>query len=304
MVAETLGWILQNPQLNESEAIYRVGIRFDYYIIMKKSFLIAIVSLICFAFTGQKGEVIMEEKDGVQFRKMEVDAFKKGEFLKFKVRYGFMDAGEATLEVKEETKSFGSRKTLHVVGEGKSKGTFDWFFKVRDRYESYIDEEALIPWLFVRRIKEGSYSLNQDYFFNHYKNKVDVGNGKVFEVPDNTQDMLSAFYDARCLDFSKAKEGDIFTASNCFVDNEVYPLQMKFVGRETIKTDLGKFKCLKFRPVIQKGRVFKHEEDLNVWITDDKNHIPIRAEAEILVGSIKMDLVSYTGLANPISIVQ
>ena len=127
-----------------------------------------------------------------------------------------------------------------------------------------------------------------------------IADGKSFETPENVQDMLSSFYYSRCIDYSKAKEGDIFTIPS-FVDNEIFEMKIKFIGREIIETNLGKFKCIKFRPVVQKGRVFKKEEDLNVWITDDANHIPIRAQAEILVGSIKMDLESYSGLANPIS---
>ena len=114
------------------------------------------------------------------------------------------------------------------------------------------------------------------------------------------QDMLSAFYHARTLDLSTAKPGDIF-AMNAFVDKEIFPVKIKFIARETITTDLGTFKCLKFRPIIQKGRVFKNEEDLNVWISDDKNHIPILGQCNVLVGSIKAELTGYSGLANPVS---
>ena len=113
--------------------------------------------------------------------------------------------------------------------------------------------------------------------------------------------MLSAFYYARCIDYSIAKEGDVFTI-NGFVDKEVFPIKIRYVGKETIDSDIGKVRCLKFRPILQKGRIFKREEDLNVWITDDKNHIPVRAQAKILVGSIKMDLESYAGLANPLAL--
>ena len=97
-----------------------------------------------------------------------------------------------------------------------------------------------------------------------------------------------------------AKPGETY-AINCFMDKEVWPLKVKFIGRETITTNLGTFKCLKYRPVMQQGRVFKHEEDLNIWITDDKNHIPILGQANVLVGSIKAELKSYKGLAHPIS---
>lgn len=229
-------------------------------------------------------------------------AFKKGEVITYRVHYGFIDAGTARLEVMDEEKKYGDRDAFHIVGTGRSRGAFDWFFKVRDRYETFIDAEAIVPWVFIRRVDEGGYKINQNYVFNPFQKKV-IADGQQFETPENVQDMLSSFYYSRCIDYSKAKAGDIFIIPS-FVDNEIFEMKIKFIGRETIETDLGKFRCIKFRPVVQKGRVFKKEEDLNVWITDDNNHIPIRAQAEILIGSIKMDLQSYSGLANPISKVQ
>jgi hypothetical protein len=230
-------------------------------------------------------------------------AFKEGEVLTYRLHYGFIDAGVAILEVKPEVLDVSGRKVYHMVGNGYSKGSFDWFFKVRDRYESFVDKDALLPWMFVRRVDEGGYKINQDYTFNHYLNKVDIGGGQKYDIPAGTQDMISSFYAARNLDFSTAKEGDIFTIQS-FVDKEVWPLKIRYVGKETIETDLGKYRCLKFRPIVQKGRIFKKEEDLNVWITDDKNHVPLRAQAKILVGSIKLDIVSWQNLANTTAIVK
>ena len=228
------------------------------------------------------------------------EAFKRGEFLSFRLHYGIIDAGIATLAVTDEARDLGGRKTFHVVGLGKSQGAFDWFFKVRDRYETYIDEQAIVPWLFVRRVQEGGYTCSQDYVFNHYSEKVNIGENQIYDSGPNMQDMLSAFYHARTMDLSNATPGDIYSI-NAFVDKEIFPVKIKFIGRETITTGLGTFKCLKFRPIIQKGRVFKNEEDLNVWISDDKNHIPILGQAQVLVGSIKAELTGYTGLANPVA---
>lgn len=228
------------------------------------------------------------------------DAFKAGEILSYRLHYGVMDAGVAVLEVKPEVMDVAGRKVYHVVGNGYSKGTFDWFFKVRDRYETFIDKDALLPWMFVRRVNEGGYIINQDYMFNHYTNKVDVGGGEKVDVPAGTQDMISAFYSARNLDFTDAKEGDVFTI-NSIVDKEIWPLKIRYVGKETIETEVGTYKCIKFRPIVQKGRIFKHEEDLNVWITDDKNHVPLRAQAKLMVGSVKLDITSMKNLANPTS---
>ncbi len=227
-------------------------------------------------------------------------AFKEGEVLTYRLHYGIMDAGVAILEVKPSMMEISGRKVYHVVGNGFSKGTFDWFYKVRDRYETFIDKDAMVPWMFVRRVDEGGVKFSQDYVFNHYTKKVDVGAGEKYDVPVGIQDMLSAFYAARNLDFSNAKEGDVF-ALNSFIDKELWPVKMKFVGRETIDCEIGTYKCLKFRPIVQKGRVFKSEEDLTVWITDDKNHIPLRAQAKILIGSVKMDITNATGLANETS---
>lgn len=235
-------------------------------------------------------------------RKIKNESFRRGEKLTYRLHYGFLTAGEATIEITDENKKIGERNTLHAVGTGQTISAFNWFFKVRDRYESYIDENALVPWVFIRRVNEGGYIISQNQVYNPYKNTVD-SDGKNFDLPDGIQDMLSAFFYARTMDFSNAKEGDIFEFP-CFVDNEIWPLKIKFVGREIIHSDIGKIHCLKFHPVVQKGRIFKNEEDMNAWISDDKNKIPIRAEAKILVGSIKMDLTGYSGIANELSLVK
>lgn len=224
-------------------------------------------------------------------------AFKEGEVLTYRLHYGALNAGVAVLEVKPDLINVNGREVYHIVGTGFTTGSADWFFKVRDRYETYMDKDALLPWYFVRRVDEGGYKFSQDYSFNHYTKKVDVGSGEKFDIPVGIQDMVSAFYSARNLDLSNAKEGDLFTL-NCFVDKEIWPLKIKFVGKEEIKTDIGKYRCLKFRPIVQKGRVFKKEEDLNVWISDDKNHIVMRAQANVIVGSIKMDITAAKNLAN------
>jgi hypothetical protein len=240
--------------------------------------------------------------DEPKLRVMQNKAFKRGEILKYRIHYGWIDAGEAIIQVTDEKPVIDGRSAFHVIGIGYSKGSFDWFYRVRDKYESYIDEEAIVPWKFIRRVNEGGYIINQDYKFNHYKKTVDA-NGVNYNTPENVQDMISSFYYARNIDFSQAKKGDIFTISS-FVDKEVFDLKIKFVGRETIRTDLGKIKCLKFHPVVQKGRIFKTEDDLNVWISDDANHIPIKAEAKIIVGAISMDLLQYVNTATPLGFVK
>lgn len=227
-------------------------------------------------------------------------AFKKGEKLSFEVSYGWLDAGIAEIEIKQETKLIGDRDVLHVVGTGTSTGTFNWFFKVRDRYETYMDAKGVFPWIFIRDIHEGGFELKQYYTFDHYKQKVTTDKGKSFEVPLAVQDMISAFYYARTLNLKNVRKGQIFEIK-AFVDNEVWPLKIKYLRNETIEIDKGTFDCMVFVPVVQTGRIFKDEEDMLVWITRDDNKIPVLAKASVLVGSITMELTDYKGLANPIA---
>ncbi len=235
-------------------------------------------------------------------RKVENKAFGPSEVLEYRVHYGFVDAGVAKLEVDPVVKKIGGRECYRVVGTGRSVGAFDWFFKVRDHYESYIDAEAMIPWLFIRKIEEGGYSKKQNVSFNHFKSTA-TSEKKTISTPGQVQDLISAFYYARTLDMSNAAVGDTFHI-NCYLDDEVFPMVIKYTGKEKIKTKAGTFNCIKFKPFLLEGRVFKEQEGMTIWVSDDKNRIPVRAAAEILVGTIKMDLTKYAGVANPLALLK
>ncbi|MBU2020636.1 MAG: DUF3108 domain-containing protein, partial [Bacteroidetes bacterium] len=167
-------------------------------------------------------------------------------------------------------------------------------------YESYMDKTGVFPWYFVRRVDEGGYKINQDYTFKHDKYKVDNGEGKEFKIPMGVQDMISSFYYARTMNFNNLKKNDTFEFK-CFMDDEIWPLKVKYVGDEIIHIRKGKFKCHKFVPVVQTGRYFESENDVNFWVTADANRIPILVKAKIPVGTIKMHLVEWSNLKNPLS---
>jgi len=231
-------------------------------------------------------------------------AFKKGEWLRYKVSYSnFLSAGSATLEVKEAN----NKKAFHVIGKAKTSGVISWFFKVKDNYQSYFDKKTTLPYHFVRKINEGGYSKNKEIFFfqkkkiakvKDYKNKTT----KSFTTPKNVQDMLSTLYYLRSQDIGSMKEGHQVKLT-MFFDEKNYPFKLKFLGRETIKTKFGKVKAAKFRPIVQSGRVFKENESLTVWVSDDENKMPLRIKASLAVGSMLVDLDAYKGLANPFPIV-
>lgn len=230
------------------------------------------------------------------------DAYAVGEWFKFRIHYGIVNAGYATLEVKDAT--INNKKTFHVIGKGYTTGMSRFFFKVDDLYESYIDKETRNPYQFVRKIDEGGYTKNQEGFFNQSSNRVVVKDykhktEKTLYIPKNTQDILSTFYYLRNHpNIDKLKIGEA-VAIDMFFDDETTKFKLKFMGRENITTKFGVVPAMIFRPLVQSGRVFKEQESLTVWISDDDNKLPLRIKASLAVGSIKADIDAYKGLKTP-----
>jgi hypothetical protein len=232
-------------------------------------------------------------------------AFDTGEFFKFRIHYGVVNAGYATLEVKEAVKD--NKKVHHVVGKGVTTGMTKFFFKVSDLYESYFDKVTGKPYQYVRKIDEGGYTKNQEGFFNQDNNTVlvkDYKNKKqrTISVTENVQDIMSVFYYLRNHPkVDKLAVGEAITV-DMFFDDEVIKFKLKFIGREDLSTKFGTVSTMMFRPYVQAGRVFKEEESLTVWISDDANKVPLRIKASLAVGSLKADLEEYKGLAHPFTI--
>ena len=241
----------------------------------------------------------------VSFDMERPSAFDVGEWFKFRIHYGLVTAGYATLEVKESTRN--NKKVFHAIGKGYTTGMSRWFFKVDDNYESYFDKNTGKPYQFVRKIDEGGYTKNQEGFFNQDKNTVLVKDYKnntnaVFETPEQVQDIVSTFYYLRNHpNVDKLKVGESINV-DMFFDNETTKFRLKFIGREDLDTKFGTVPCMIFRPLVQTGRVFKEQESLTVWISADDNKLPIRIKASLMVGSLKADLDAFKGLANPFEI--
>ena len=267
---------------------------------LRNSLFILVGVMLFFAFNKSE-DVIPAKEENVALRSIDHHTFKAGEVLEYRLHYGVINAGTAKLEIKKLDKKISDREVYHIVGTGRSRGAFDWFFKVRDRYETYLDTKGVFPWLFVRDISEGGYKKHQTYKFVQNENLVDNGKGKKMDVPHGIQDMLSSFYYARSINYKNAKVGEVFTIWS-FVDDEVWPLKIRLGGRETIKVGGKKYKAMKFHPVVQEGRLFETEDDVSVWISDDENKIPLLAQGKVWVGSIKFELTKATGLANPLAI--
>ena len=235
------------------------------------------------------------------------NAFSTGEYFKFRIHYGIVNAGYATLEVKDAVKN--NKKVHHVVGKGYTTGMTKFFFKVEDNYESYFDKVTGKPYQYVRKIDEGGYTKNQEGFFNQDNNTVTVKDykkktTKTFSVTENVQDIVSTFYYLR--NHPKVDKMEVGESLNVdmFFDDEVVKFKLKFIGRENIKTKFGTVPTMIFRPYVQAGRVFKEEESLTVWISDDENKVPLRIKASLAVGSLKADLEEVKGLSHPLKVIK
>lgn len=233
-------------------------------------------------------------------------AYGDGEWFKFRVHYGFVTAGYATLEV--DNAKLEGREVYHVKGKGKTVGLSKVFFKVEDDYQSYIDKEKDIPYRFIRKIDEGGHTKDIQIDFDHSTGIAHINNKKhkkkeVVSFPKNAQDMVSAFYYLRNnLDASGIQKGETIDM-DMFFDKENYKFRLKFLGREVLDTKFGKVPCLIFRPYVQAGRVFKEKESLTVWVTDDDNKMPMLIKADLAVGSLKASLSEFKGLKHSFKII-
>jgi uncharacterized protein DUF3108 len=228
-------------------------------------------------------------------------SFQAGEEVTFTVYYAlagfYVPAGQAKFT--NTLERFNGRTVYHIVGDGNTSSSYEWVYKVKDRYETYVDTTTLQPLKFIRNIHEGDYKKYENITFNRTANTAVTTDG-VFKVPDCIQDVISSIYYARNIDFSKYKKDDKIPFS-MFLDNEVFNMYIRYHGKETIKTKYGKFKAIKFKPLLIKGTIFEGGEKMTVWVSDDANHIPLRIESPITIGSVKIDMMGYKNLRHPLS---
>ncbi|WBL22509.1 DUF3108 domain-containing protein [Zunongwangia sp. HRR-M8] len=233
-------------------------------------------------------------------------AYDAGEWFKFRIHYGPFNASYAELQVNEDYLS--GTPVYHIVGTGKSTGMMHWFFKVDDNYQTYIDRKTGQPLKFIRKIDEGGHTKDLEIDFDQKSNTAYVhdkkhNKKKTYSTKENIHDMLSAFYYIRSNINEEALKPGYEVHLNLFIDDENMDFKVKFLGRETIKTKFGKVNALKFRPYVMAGRVFKEKESLTFWVSDDKNKVPLKIEANLAVGSLDADLDAYKGLKYPFRII-
>lgn len=228
-------------------------------------------------------------------------SFQAGEQLTYKVYYNvsfaYIGAGEVTFTTSLAT--LNGRETYHIVGKGRTFSSYDWFFKVRDRYESYVDTATMLPLRFIRDVHEGDYKKYNIVNFDQKGHKATSLNG-TYDVPACVQDVMSAIYYARNIDFDNYRPGEKIPFT-LFLDDEVYHIYIRYMGKAIVSTQYGKFHSIVFKPLLIKGTIFEGGEKMTVWVSDDLNRVPLRVNSPITVGSIKVDMIKYKNLRYPLS---
>lgn len=254
-------------------------------LMQKISFTALLIILLSWQVSGQQARVN--------------NAYKDGEVLTYRVYYsspiGDFTAGTAVLKV--ENFKTGDTELFHAIGTGSTKGFFDWFFKVRDRFDSYIDKQTLLPEKFIRNTNEGSYHIEDEVDFDRKAN-IAISTRDTTPIPGDVQDIISSIYFLRTLSVDVFNEDSLYYI-NFFLDDSVYNTVIKFVTRGLVQTKWGSIPCIKVAPSLLTGNVFSDKYGMSVWVTDDENKIPIFAESKIIVGSVKMELIDYKGLKSP-----
>lgn len=263
---------------------------------MKKLFLVVVV------YVGLSNALYSQ----MAYSEQEAPAFEVGEWLSYRLSYSnFLNAGDASFEIKPT--SHNNRPGFHFKVQGRSAGLVSLFFKVRDFYESYVYKDNFRPYKFKRKIDEGGYKKDKIITFD-YENKLATEKDlikdtiRTIHIENDINDLVSAVYFMRNQDLSHLEVGDDVDVK-IFFDQEINIFKLRYLGKEVIKSKFGKTRALLFRPMVEAGRVFKEEESVTLWVSDDKNKIPLKIKASLAVGSLNADLENYKGLAHPFNLI-
>ena len=278
---------------------------FMIFVIMKsnKSIVLSLWQIICKS-NGMKKILSLFILLTITFgNAQKLQNIQSGETLRYRIHYGLLNAGTASLTTLKTT--YKGQPHFYVKGIGKTTGAVRAFFKVEDKYESFINYNTGLPSFYVRNVKEGTYTQHFETVFNHSNQTLlltdkEKNTTQSLKSVAGIQDMLSAFYYLRSLNDSELKVGSVKKV-NVWIDDEMFPFQLKVVGTENVKTKFGWINTLKIVPQVISGRVFKDKEGVTLWVSNDRNHIPIAIKAELAVGSLKADIDSYASVKYPLN---
>jgi hypothetical protein len=238
------------------------------------------------------------------------NSFGRGETIRYRVHYGFINAAEATVETSGRLERVADRPCYQATVSGHTTGSFDYFLRIRDQWRSYIDTTSILPLRATRDIAEKNYRKKETVTFDHAHDLAEIqdhnkDNPKrtTVKILNNAQDMVSGFYYLRTINFDRLKPGDVVKMPG-FLEGDNYVLEVTFRGREITETKAGNIRTIKLTPKMPSNKLFKGENAISVYLSDDKNKIPVLFQAEMFVGSIKVDMYKAEGLKSRLNMVK
>lgn len=258
-----------------------------------KRILFYIAIVFAFSFVG---------KDASTYRSLKQNSLHAGEKMEYRVHYGMVNAADAVMEIDNKIHWMNKRPCFKVNIHGKTTGFFDMLMNVDDTWGSYIDTSAIVPQRFYRYIEEGRYKKKEIIDFHHRRDfavvhRLDKHSGKLkgkerFPVPNNVQDLVSGYYYLRTFNFDTIDEGEVFNIVG-FFDDTTYHMDVRYLGMEKIKTKIGEFDAYVISPIMPENKLFSGKNPVRAWLSADKKKIPLRITAELLIGSLDIDIKSY-----------
>jgi hypothetical protein len=272
---------------------------------MKKKILLALLTVFFISSMSFADDTTKVKKE---FRNLSQKSFTAGEKLSFEINYGFVTAGTATIEIMPDYQMINGRKCFDINANISSNTSFEWVYKFTERFRSLVDVEGIFPWRFEQTINEPNYNKMYEANFDQENLKVKIAStvkgdkkpDEEYNIQQYVHDIMSAFYFARTFDFSTSKNGDIYYIPY-FHKNSTVSLPVKFMGRENADVSAGEFRCIMLQPNVKEGDIASKAEDIIVWVTDDAIKMPVKVQVNIIIGSVKVELTKYSGLAGPLT---
>lgn len=233
---------------------------------------------------------------------LDQNQFKAGEYVRYKVIYKFSEAwvsaGHVSFELSE--RAVDNKHHTVCIARGNTAPAFDIFYKVRDEYATIMETSTCLPKFFLRRVNEGGFKIHNDFNFLHDQKRViaEMQDSKsahridTMNIPDNTQDIVSAILYCRTLNYNALDSGKQFEFP-IFLDNEVFHVGIKYHGIQKISTENGDYECIVLQPLLLTGRIFSETDKMRIYMTNDERRIPVYIESPLKIGKIAAVLVKY-----------
>ena len=216
-----------------------------------------------------------------------------GEIMQYNVSYGILNIGRATISFTDDSLGHG----YHIKAEAKSTGIARFFKSIDYCFECCMDTITGLPINATMSLADRRCHVYNETIFDHHSREdssiVYSQMSGMHVVPKDIFDLLTAYFCFRQNYIPLSVKTGQDAVIKIYITDIIWDLRIRYVGRETIKTQYGKIECLKYIPSTVAGNFFKNEDDMTIWFTDDANHIPVRLRLNLIVGSVNGDLVEY-----------